>query len=91
MNAFAGSDQIAGTVTTHLISVILISVCCFLTSSNSEFTKNLSDSENTFRADIVFPVSSSTNISWTSDFKQKKNNGRKSYAKNNSYWIIQET
>lgn len=48
INAFAGSDQTAGTVTTHLISVISISVCCFLTSLNSEFTKNLSDSEKHF-------------------------------------------
>lgn len=69
MKAFAGSDQIAGTVITHLISLICKVNIRSLASFRRDCFRYRSDSENTKRAGKVFPFSSSIRISWFSDYK----------------------
>lgn len=68
MKAFAWSDQIAGTVITHLISLISILINWFLTSFKSDCFRYPRDSENTSRAGIAFPVLSLMKGCWSSDF-----------------------
>lgn len=72
MKAFAGSDQIAGTVITHFISFNSILMNWFLTSSNKDCFKYRNDSENTTRADIALPLSSLIKSCWSSDLKKKE-------------------
>lgn len=67
IKAFAGSDHIAGTVITHLISAIPISNPCF-TFSNRDCCRYLIDSENTTKAGIDFPFSVSMKNSWSFDY-----------------------
>lgn len=68
MNAFAGSDQIAGTVTTHWMSVSSMSISCLHTQSKTDCFRYLRDSENTTIAGNDFPVSSSIKTSWSPDW-----------------------